>query len=107
MGFNGFNGCILKDEVNRFQILDFRFQIKELKKATPLINPGACTLAAFGQRFEVRGKNQLAVAIEFIHKAYPFKLGLQENIGFANEKWIHLPGFSGIMPSELIKLNVT
>lgn len=49
----------------------------------------------------------MAVAIEFIHKAYPFKLGLEENIGFGKEKWIHLLGFRGIMPSELIKLNVS
>ena len=35
--------------VNRFEILDLRLKIKELKKATPLINPGACTWAAFGQ----------------------------------------------------------
>jgi hypothetical protein len=27
--------------VNRFEILDLRLKIKELKKATPLINPGA------------------------------------------------------------------
>jgi hypothetical protein len=30
-------------------ILDLRFEIEELKKATPQIDPGLCTLDAFGQ----------------------------------------------------------